>query len=554
MHDYGIKKYDSNLEFVQTSLFDTANNNHIESMENNQKHEEINFCKTDFNNYTIEKYIKDVNTYGLESLWTSILEYALTNTTSLLTVSNFGMLYEMGLAEQDKSSKKNSGQYFTPDDVSILMSNWFKRLKGENICDVGCGTGNLILAYLNEVGKNETERLLKEKKIYLYDFDKTALKIAQYSIAITYGIQHLNNINTIYGDFLDKNIKLPENSKVITNPPYAKITVIQPTWLKTDNLLKSKDLYSAFIEKIVKSGSQAVIISPYSFLGSNKFYPLRQVLNNYNGFIVAFDNVPGNIFNGRKLGVFNTNTSNSVRVAITVVENNSGDNGFRVSHLIRFKTEERQKLLQNSYLETLPSKKRQIVSPKRPAYIKCHKELENAFSQWNAESDKTLSDLLSKTETEYLLYMPNTCRYFTTASVKKLKRTGLITLWAKDEESFDLVYSMINSSFAYWWWRIFDGGITYPIGLLNKLPIFEKVLTNDDRQLLKNMRIEMSSKESKHLVTKLNAGVEQENIKFPPKYRDKLNKLLFRIMGCADDYKLLNLVHSNSTFSTKEEE
>ena len=51
-------------------------------------------------------------------------------------------------------------------------------------------------------------------------------------------------------------------------------------------------------------------------------------MNQYNGEIYSFDNVPGNIFCGRKHGIFNTNTSNSVRAAITVVrkDNSNGLN------------------------------------------------------------------------------------------------------------------------------------------------------------------------------------------------------------------------------------
>ena len=66
-----------------------------------------------------------------------------------------------------------------------------------------------------------------------------------------------------------------------------------------------------------------------------------------NGFIVSFDNVPGNIFCGRKHGIFNTNTANSVRASITVLKKDDALKGFKVSPLIRFKNEEREKLLKH---------------------------------------------------------------------------------------------------------------------------------------------------------------------------------------------------------------
>jgi predicted RNA methylase len=505
--------------------------------------------KINFNNYTIEQYIADVKKHGLDTLWAAILKHSLIHhDNGLLSPGKFGELYEMGLALQNKADKKKSGQYFTPDDVSRLMSRWLKTLKGDAVCDVGCGTGNLILSFLEQAGKAEAKRLLSQKKIYLYDNDKTALNIAQYSIAIIYGKEYLNSVNLICGDFLDKKIKLPVNAKVISNPPYAKINDFKPCWEKTENLLSGRDYYSAFIEKIARSGARAVIISPFSFLGGSKFYNLRSVLNDYNGFIAAFDNVPGNIFCGRKHGVFNSNTANSVRAAITVIENDGKEKGFRISHLIRFKTEEREKLLDNKRLMGMIGKKRQTVSREEPAYVKCHKELEKAYYLWISKSDKKLGDLLSFKANKYALYIPNTCRYFTTASVLKLKRTGVITLYAKDDDSFNFLYCLVNSSFAYWYWRIFDGGITYPVSLLKSVPVFEGLLTKKDSSFFAETRKKMSALEKKFIVTKLNAGAVQQNIKFPPEYREKINTRFFKILGCGDKPEILDMLHNNTVF------
>lgn len=555
-----IKYKLNNNGYKQTSFFDfetSFNKSNDAKLEKELDNNYINPTYLNFENYNIDSYKSDVGKYGLSNVWNAILDYSLKNKSkenSILSIENFGNLYEIGLAEKDKTLKKELGQYYTPEDVSELMANWLRDLEGENICDVGCGTGNLIISYLNIIGEEKAKKLLNGGKIYLYDYDEIALKIAKYSIAIIYGSEYLEKINAIYGDFLDKAIKLPPNSKVITNPPYAKISEMKNTWDVTENLLSSKDLYSAFIEKILLNNSQAVIISPYSFLGGNKFYPLRSLLNNYNGFIVSFDNVPGNIFKGKKHGVFNTNTANSVRAAITVVKNDTGEKGFRLSHLIRFKTEERERLLDNEFLETLLSDKRQIVNDKNRSYVKCHKELENTFDIWLEKSSKKVGDLLSKTESEYPLYIPNTCRYFTTASVRELNRTGLITLYAKDEFSYDFLYCLINSSFAYWWWRIFDGGINYPIGLLHEIPVFYDVLSKKDRESINSIRKNMSLKEKDFMVTKLNAGKEQENIKFPKNYRDEINSIFFKILNCTDDPSLFNLVHSNRIFGLEEDE
>ena len=275
-----------------------------------------------FDNYTIEQYKTDLDNYGLEIVWDQLLRYCIDNTPpTILNVDNFGELYEIGLAHTNKIAKKEMGKYFTPSDVAKLMADWLSTLRGENVCDVCCGTGNLILSYLKNLDKKDLYSLLSNKRIFLYDIDSLALKICLYSIGIIYGKEYMKNVTVVDGDFLNRNVVLPANCKVISNPPYYKIKEIDNTWENTDVIKKSKEFYSSIMEKIITQSNASVIITPYSFIGGEKFYPLREKLNNYNGFIVSFDNVPGSIFSGKKHGIFNSNNTNSVRAAITVVEN-----------------------------------------------------------------------------------------------------------------------------------------------------------------------------------------------------------------------------------------
>ena len=101
--------------------------------------------------------------YGLNIVWDNICGYITNNHSNLpvvLNIDNLGQLYEEGLAIQDKLLKKKSGQYFTPDDVANVMCKWLQKCKGENICDVGCGTGNLILKYLDIIGYDVAKNII----------------------------------------------------------------------------------------------------------------------------------------------------------------------------------------------------------------------------------------------------------------------------------------------------------------------------------------------------------------------------------------------------------
>lgn len=506
--------------------------------------------------YTLEQYLEDIENDGLEVTWNSICDYVILygEKDEFLNTNNFGEMYEIGLAIVDKQLKKESGQYYTPDDIALVMGKWLKKVDGYNICDVACGTGKLILTYLKMIGKKEATKLISEGRLYLYDFDKVALKICKTSIMIKYGIEYENEIHDIYGDFLDKNVKLPENSKVISNPPYAGISKISDSWDKTNVLKETKELYSTFMEKIFMQAESTVIITPFSFISGNKFKSLRKKMCNLgNGFIVSFDNVPGNIFCGRKHGIFNTNTANSVRASVTILKKNPNKKGFRVSPLIRFKNEERDKLLINKVLESTLPKEYQIIDENNESFKKISKELMDVYKNWVKKSKYKIEDLTTKESTEYLIDMPNTCRYYTTASHRKLNRGGSITINVNNEDTFNFIYCLINSSFTYWWWRIYDGGITYPLGLFNEMPVPMNLLSASDKDFFANMCKEMKTNESKYIITKVNAGVKQENIKFPEGYRNKINDRILKILGCDKNSKIFNALHANIFFIEKED-
>ncbi len=489
-------------------------------------------------------YISSVESIGLKATWNQIcFDVLQSNGNSAFPVESFGNLYEAGLAASDKDAKKESGQYYTPRDVAMVMAQWFDSVPGDIICDVACGTGNLILAYLDYVGEERAIDLLENGKIHLYDMDSVALQICVTTIAVRYGRQLQQKINVHCGDFLSREFVLPKHSKVISNPPYSAFSSVPFEWQQTSTVLSTKELYAAFMEKILLQSEGSVIITPYSFIGGNKFYPLRCVMNKCNGFVVSFDNVPGNIFCGRKHGIFNSNTSNAVRAAITVVQNRTDCKGFRFSHLIRFKAIEREKLIQCETLENTVGKTYQQVDQRNSMFSKCDVRLEQLFLRWKQQSALPLGGYI-RPYGHFEIHIPNTCRYFTVASAKPLTRKGQISVRFDDEVVFNYVFCMVNSSFAYWWWRIYDGGITYPQGLLYQLPLFFEKLSDEDKQFFKEVATEMIARADEFIVTKNNVGV-QENIKYPRTYRDRINRRILDILGFEMPEQTLDIIHSN---------
>ncbi|MCL2598628.1 MAG: SAM-dependent methyltransferase, partial [Firmicutes bacterium] len=197
--------------------------------------------------YSLIDYKKDIESVGLRVTWEKICAFVLEGgETPFLQVKAFGALYEYGLANIDKHAKKSKGQYYTPKDVASVMAEWLLPLPGEHICDVACGVGVLILAYLALLGRENARDLITQKRLYLFDNDPVALMICKCSIAFLYGRDLIDKIQVYCVDFLSQAVTLPINAKVISNPPYGKIEKMQNDWQMTQITKNTKEFYACF--------------------------------------------------------------------------------------------------------------------------------------------------------------------------------------------------------------------------------------------------------------------------------------------------------------------
>lgn len=454
-----------------------------------------------------------------------------------LSIGEIGVLYEYCIAHVDHNSRKNNGQFFTPDDISQFMVSEASAFPKGIWLDPCSGIGNLSWHLVN--AQKDKESFLMNQLI-LSDKDELALVLARVLFTLSFQVKRTNLYNDIQGSFVvldflsvadngestlfgGPNLSaIPKHDFVLVNPPYLGLKQED----KRFETAKAKDLYAYFLENIIKTSVGFISVMPQSFTNAGKFKSLRALmLNSFDSIkVYAFDNIPGNVFYGVKFGSTNSNTANSMRAAITVA--NQQGRGHQITSLLRWRSSERAELLKNAdkFLSN-PELTEEFFPKVSSSLIALYKK---------TTSLPRLESLISTRRTQHVLYVPAAPRYFISALKTSVSRASMKTLYFHSKAEMDLAYLILNSSFMYWWWRVRDGGMTLSLETICSLPLPE---FQADTRLIG--LLEKSEKEN--IVYKKNAGAMHENVKHKFDLIAQLNMLV--IPEFSDQ---LILTHDNS--------
>lgn len=471
-----------------------------------------------------------------------------------LTFGQWAAFYEFTLAHVDRAARKRAGQYFTPDDVAAMMATKavahfgqhetaLKKLSASNLnhhhqtggddnsnkkiwCDPAAGIGNL--AYYLIAAQTQPEIFLRDN-IFFIDRDPLALFIGRVLLTVAFQRQQKNLFHDIESKFITADFlthpNLPYFDYALFNPPYGQLRQNDKLWQQSAFATKSAgDLYACFMERVMERAVGFVAITPQSFTHAAKFFSLRTLLltSGKNIVIYNFDNVPDNIFRGRKFGSDNSNRVNSIRAAITIFHKNSESKNskqatvsFVITPLLRWRAAERARLFDSIdiFLTPLP-----LHDMGAAIFPKCPRGLDNLYQQ--SLSWPRLASLLAPKPTRYFLAVPTTPRYFISAMKTHPRRTSYRLLYFYQAVSRDRAYLLINSSICYWWWRLCDGGMTLSYQTLASLPLL--VSSAPAPRLLKLL----AQSEKIRRVNKKNAGRDNENVKHDRSLVARLNDIL----------------------------
>lgn len=416
-----------------------------------------------------------------------------------MSIGEVGVVYEALTALTDHRSRRDQGQYFTPDDVAAYLAGTSRRFPPGVWLDPCCGVGNLAWHLAQEMDDPDD---FITNRLCLIDIDPIALRTAAALLVTTFASWNDNEAlsrlveRSYCRNFLAPG-DVPHHDFVIVNPPYGSTARIDRF-----RTAEARENYAYFLERIATDSQGFIAITPASFLGAAKYQSLRTLLEELSGGdVIVFDNVPDTCFRGYKYGSTNTSKTNFVRAAITI--SSPDHDGWRSTPILRWAARSRARMWCTAHTFLMPLRK-------GPAG-EWAKVMPGTEQVWDAliAAPHRLSDLTCSGPTAYALDVASTPRYYVSASKRSLKRGSKHTLYFASQADRERAYILLNSSLPYWWWRCLDGGITLPIRNLMSLPIPD-ALTNSAEivELLERS-------EEEHVVTKLNAGRLNENIRHP---------------------------------------
>lgn len=446
------------------------------------------------------------------------------------SIGEISVCYEALLSQLDSSDRRDSGQYFTPDDAALFMAKQAAQFPPGSWTDPCCGVGNLAW-YLTLVQPDRGHFL--RDGLRLCDVDDTALRTAVALLSCQYAphgdVETMLSLfaNSECRDFLGSDFAL-RTDYAIANPPYARVPPREEFETAT-----TRESFAYFMEKIAKGTRGFVVVTPSAYLSVPKYRHLRTVLdkNAPGGSIFVFDNVPDTLFRGYKFGSTNSSTTNFVRAAITVSPPEA--KCWEVTPILRWKSKHRSQMLSQA-----PS----LLTPRRIGpggqWVKISPHLARLWDRLN-QSPRTIRDLTTKHDTPWALTVASTPRYFISAAFRDLQRASKVRLFFPSRENQELAAAVLNSSLPYLWWRSLDGGLTLSVRILLSVPVPRLSAPAD---LVARLRAE----EELHLTRKLNSGRINENVKRPADLVRDLDRAM--LPDCAPD---LEMLYADSMFGPK---
>jgi len=228
--------------------------------------------------------------------------------------------------------RRARGQFFTPERIARLMTNWAIRSSADLVLDPGTGPGIFLRSAherLRRLGSKEPVRQMTGIEI-----SPLAATFAQLALAPA----SPRSAKVIWGDFLVRKFRSRHYDAIIGNPPYSRHQALSFEYkrqigadadaLLGEHLSQRAGLYVHFLIRslaLLREGGRLALLTPLEFFNANYGAPLRRHLLRTTKLraLIVFDPSNGSAFED----------ANTTSVIVLAERGTPDDRPVRVVHI-----------------------------------------------------------------------------------------------------------------------------------------------------------------------------------------------------------------------------
>lgn len=222
------------------------------------------------------------------------------------TIDAFGDAYEFLMGMYASNAGKSGGEYYTPQEVSELLTRLTLVGKTEvnKVYDPACGSGSLLLNFAKILGKENVRQGFYGQEINITTYNLCRINMFLHDI-------DYDNFDIGHGDTLTDPLHWDDEpfEAIVSNPPYSikwagdsnPILINDPRFSPAGVLAPKSKADLAFIMHslswLATSGTAAIVCFPGVMYRSGAEQKIRQYLidNNYIDCVIQ---LPDNLFYG----------------------------------------------------------------------------------------------------------------------------------------------------------------------------------------------------------------------------------------------------------------
>jgi type I restriction enzyme M protein len=225
------------------------------------------------------------------------------------TIDAFGDAYEYLMGMYAGNAGKSGGEYYTPQEVSELLTRLTLVGKTEvnKVYDPACGSGSLLLKFAKILGKENVRQGFFGQEINITTYNLCRINMFLHDI-------DYDNFNIEHGDTLTDPLHWDDEpfEAIVSNPPYSikwsgdsnPLLINDPRFSSAGILAPKRYADFAFVlhslSWLATSGTAAIVCFPGIFYRGGAEQKIRKYLID-NNFVDCIIQLPDNLFYGTSI-------------------------------------------------------------------------------------------------------------------------------------------------------------------------------------------------------------------------------------------------------------